>query len=161
MRRPHLAIAVFACRFLYTFCRGLRQAASCHHDFTTTLCALSQPVFLMRTGIALRDNTNLRTTIYANNQQIITIPLHVLGLPAVKRQASCHAHQGIAFARVPASRNHNHRFHVPINLIKCRPAPDTVGYYKKESVESFVYLDGGSDKTLSQINNTPHLYCME
>ena len=28
---------------------------------------------------------------------------------------------------------------------------------KKESVELFVYLTGGSDKTRIQINNTPHL----
>lgn len=28
----------------------------------------------------------------------------------------------------------------------------------KESVESFVYCIGGSDKTQRQINNTPHLF---
>ena len=35
--------------------------------------------------------------------------------------------------------------------------PTAVGYMQKESVELFVYLTGGSDKTRIQINNTPHL----
>ena len=39
-------------------------------------------------------------------------------------------------------------------------SPPTTGYYKKESVEMFVYLKEGCGKTYAQINNTPHLYSM-
>lgn len=42
------------------------------------------------------------------------------------------------------------KFRLPFNS-------QMVDSIKKESVELFVYLTGGSDKTRIQINNTPHL----
>ena len=132
MRRPHLAIAAFVRRIFHTISRGLCQAASRHDNFTTTLRALPQPLFLVRTGVALRDNANPHAPIQADGQQVAAIPLRVLGLTAVERQASHQAHQGTALARFPTSRNHNHCFHVLINLRKCRPAPDTVVKIKRK-----------------------------